>query len=56
MKVNNTVIKQWLGDDGLDLEIEVRVERKLSAAEYEKMGNIINRVMDDLKDALNQTQ
>lgn len=56
MKGNNTVIKQWLGDDRLDLEIEVRVERKLSTAEYEKMGNIINRALDDLKDALNQTQ
>ncbi len=52
MKMNSTGIKQWREINELDLIIEVNAERKLSTEEYDAIGKIITRAMDELDKTL----
>lgn len=50
--MNSTEIKQWREINELNLIIEVNAERKLSTEEYDAIGKIITRTMDELDKTL----
>lgn len=52
--MNSTEIKQWREANGLNLIIEVNAERKLSTEEYDTIGKIITRTMDELEKSLSK--
>lgn len=47
---------QRFSSSGIDVRLDLSAERKLSTEEYDRMGKIILKTMDELKEALGQNQ